>query len=345
MPTPTIPKGNDYFDATLYTQNGTSTNVVTNAGGFQPDLVWVKSRSNATWNNLVDSVRGLSSVLFSNSTNAQDPAPILSSFNSNGFTLNLGDSGTNSVSGRTQVGWQWKAGGAAVTNTAGTITSQVSANTTSGFSVVTYTGNGTGGATIGHGLGVAPSMIILKRRNGTSNWTVGHSSLPSWAYYLVLNLFDGQGNNNVVWNSTAPTSSVFTVGTGADQNGNGNTIVAYCFSEVAGYSKISSYTGNGSSDGPFVYCGFRPKFIIWKNAGPSANNWKIQDTSRSPTNAAFQPLSPDNADAESSNTVASVDFLSNGFKIRGTAADINQSGQPIIFMAIAENPFKYANAR
>jgi hypothetical protein len=346
LPTPTIgatasTTANKYMDATTYSGNG-GTQSITSLG-FQPDLVWVKRRNAVASHNLVDAVRGASKILYSDATTAEiTDTNDINAFNSNGWTMGL-NTDVN-ASGGTYVGWTWRGANGTVTNTAGSINSTVSANTTAGFSVVTYTGNGTGGATIGHGLGVAPSMIILKRRNGTSNWTVGHSSLPSWAYYLVLNLTDGQGSNNVVWNSTAPTSSVFTVGTGADQNGSGNTIVAYCFAQVAGYSAFGSYTGNGSADGPFVYTGFRPKFILVKKSS-GESNWQILDSSRSPYNLAGEDLLPNSSDAEK--TIAQgfnqVDMLSNGFKIRNT--NCNDSGGTYIYACFAENPFKFSNAR
>jgi hypothetical protein len=243
---------------------------------------------------------------------------------------------------QTYVAWQWKANGTGVTNTAGSITSTVSANTTSGFSVVTYTST-TG--TVGHGLGVAPSMIIMKGRNVSDQWTVGHKDLNNgsspWNYGLPLNSNVGLQTNSGFWNNTAPTSTVFSQGSWDS----GYTKVAYCFAAVAGYSAFGSYVGTGTTDGAFVYCGFRPKYILWKNTGTDLNGWIVEDASRSPYNAAYQTLQPDDSGAQGSNTVNSVDFLSNGFKIRGTSANINQSGKTIVFAAFAENPFKYANAR
>jgi hypothetical protein len=344
LPTPTILDGDQYFDATLYTGNGTSL-TVTNSGSIQPDFVWIKQRNGTGYNMLFDSVRGVQKWLTSNDTLAETTGTDnLSAFNSNGFTVL--DGGFVNPSSGSMVGWQWRASNAAgVSNTQGTITSTVSANTTAGFSILIYTGNGTAGATIGHGLGVAPNMIILKRRNGTSNWTVGHSSLPSWAYYLVLNITDAQGSNNVVWNSTAPTSTVFTVGTGADQNGSGNTIVAYCFAQVAGYSAMGSYTGNGSSDGTFVYTGFRPKFVMIKRTD-SAGGWMISDTARYPYNVVNGALEAQSSSAEFNNdSFYQYDIVSNGIKIRGTSSAINSSGGTYIYACFAENPFKIARAR
>jgi len=347
LPTPTIgatasTTANKYMDATLYTGIGSSQTVV-NSGSMQPDLVWIKNRTSATNNYLVDSVRGTGKALFSNLTNSESTdTNTVSAFNSNGFSLNGTASNINDT-GNNYVAWQWRANGTGVSNTSGSITSTVSANTNAGFSVVTYTGNGTGGATIGHGLGVAPRVIILKRRNGTSNWTFGHSSLPSWDYYLVLNTTDAQGSNIVVWNNTAPTSSVFTVGTGADQNGSGNTIVAYCFSEVAGYSKFGSYTGNGSTDGPFVYLGFRPRYVMFKQTSASGNDWTVWDTARNLFNITNLVLYPNSSSVE--NAATGMDLVSNGIKLRDTGTSVNANGATYIYMAFAESPFKYANAR
>lgn len=357
LPTPTIgatssSQANKYMDALLYTGNGSaSQRTDISWANMQPDMVWIKSRSNAYNNDINDDIRGVTQALCTNSTAVED-GPV--AFGSDGFGYNgvanqlrvyTSDQRWNANSA-TYVAWGWKASGAAaVTNTAGSITSTVSANTTSGFSVVTYTGNGSN-ATVGHGLGVAPKLLIIKRRDSTSNWPVWHTSLPSAQRLVFLELnFGADSDYPTFLNNTVPTSSVFSVGTSSNTNANGGTYVAYCFSEVSGYSKISSYTANGSAEGPFIYCGFRPKFILWKNIGPDANGWIIEDAARSPYNAAYQTLQPNDSGAEGSNTVNSVDFLSNGFKIRGTSANINQSPYTIAFMAFAESPFKYANAR
>ena len=270
MPTPTIPDGKLFMNATTYAGNNGTQTVTNGVSGqsFQPDFVWVKNRTSAYTHLLYDSVRGVGTLkaISSSETTAEggmsDNATFgyLSALNSNGFTVVSGstaNSYTNS-SGNNYVGWQWKAGGAAVTNTAGSISSQVSANTTSGFSVVTYTGNGSA-ATIGHGLGVAPRMYIVKSRSA-DDWVVYHASLPSASFYLTLNTTNAQASNGVVFNSTAPTSSVFSVGSSRSPSGVG--MVAYCWAPVAGYSAFGSYTGNGATDGPFVYTGFRPRFLL-----------------------------------------------------------------------------------
>ena len=289
LPTPTIgatasTQANDYFDVSLYTGNGSSQSV-TNSGSFQPDFVWVKGRSGTTSHNLSDAVRGTASTLFSNTTAAENgSSQRINAFNSNGFSVgNDTDVNTNTA---TYVGWQWRASNTtAVTNTAGSITSTVSANTTAGFSIVTYTGTGAN-ATVGHGLGVAPKMVIVKRRDngaGGTNWLVHHSQLNNGVnpaqYNLKLNLTNATAGLSTIWNDTAPTSTVFSVGTNAETNGSGGTFVAYCFAQVAGYSAFGSYTGNGSSDGPFIYTGFRPAFVMVKRTN-TTGAWLMLDNKR-----------------------------------------------------------------
>jgi hypothetical protein len=281
--------------------------------------------------------------LFSNLTDAEDVGDSnLTAFNSNGFTA--GSGGNFNTSGQTYVGWQWRASNAtAVTNTAGTITSSVSASTTAGFSVVTYTGNATSGATVGHGLGVAPSMIILKIRSTTGNWPVYHVSTGN-TKALYLDLTNGQGGDFTgAWNNTTPTSTVFTLGNSTETNANTGTFVAYCFAQVAGYSAFGSYTGNGSADGSFVYLGFRPRLVMIKRTDTTAN-WFIFDTARDTYNAAGLELYPNLSNAEADGR-PDLDILSNGMKMRSTATGQNASGGTYIYACFAENPFKYANAR
>ena len=340
LPISSIVKGNTVMDATLF--NGTSGNVtVVNDGGFEPDLVWLKSRNIAQGHGLYNTIITGSYVLQSNTTGAEIflSNPLL--FNSNGFTSTT-DSHTN---GYTYVGWQWKAGGTAVTNTAGSITSTVSANTSAGFSVVTFTTAGAS-ATIGHGLGVAPRMVIMKDRTNAASWLVYNASLASAANYLVLNATDASASNTTVWNNTAPTSSVFSIGTvWAASN-----YVAYCFAQIAGYSAFGSYTGNGSTDGTFLYLGFRPKFVLIKSTG--SQDWVMLDSARSPYNVAGNYLRPNSSGAENGGstptTSTNEDFLSNGIKFRNDASSsgyTNGSGVTYIYMAFAENPFKNSLAR
>jgi hypothetical protein len=332
------------MDATLWTGNGTS-QTITNAASFRPDFVWIKQRSSTEQNQNFDSVRGATKVLNSNLTNAESTdATKLTAFNSNGFSI--GSELAVNRSGFTYVGWQWQAGqGSTSSNTSGTITSTVSVNATAGFSIVTYTGTGSA-ATIGHGLGVAPKMIIAKGRGNVDNWPVYHASAnasPATGH-LLLNTTAAFTSTSTTWNNTAPTSTVFTVGTDTRINQNTITYVAYCWAEIAGFSKFGSYTGNGSGDGPFVFLGFRPKFIMLKSTTTAGSNWWIYDTSRSTYNAADSLLFPNLNIAEYSGGVE-LDILSNGFKFRNFANDGNKSGDTFIYAAFAENPFKNALAR
>jgi hypothetical protein len=354
LPDSIVPVGAQYMAATTYTGNGVATPnalVVTNTvngKSFQPDFVWVKSRSLAQGHVLEDSVRG-TSVFLQTDTTAADQATgggDISSFNSNGFTLSYGNARTNQ-NAATYVGWQWRASNAsAVTNTAGSITSSVSANQTAGFSIVTYTGTGAN-ATVGHGLGVAPRMMIIKRRNSTSNWPVYHASISgSPDNFLYLNSTSAVINAGVVFNGVTPNSTTFGVGTDAIVNASGGTYVGYMFAAVPGYSAFGSYTGNGSNDGPFVYLGFRPRWVMIKcSTSDFAGNaqWNIFDTSRSTSNTSLLRLFANSSAVEA--TTIGIDILSNGFKLRESSTAFNGSGATYIYMAFAENPFKNALAR
>lgn len=340
LPDPTIMNGAQYMAATTYTGNG-GTQTVANSGGFAPDFVWIKNRGTATDHGLFDTVRGATKRLASNLTSAETTeVNSLTAFTSTGFTV--GATQDFNQNGVGLVGWQWLAGrGTTSTNTAGSLTSTTSVSTTAGLSVLTYTGNGSSGATIGHGLGVAPRMIIVKNRTSSYNWRVGHSSLPSWSYFMQLDGTNAQTNNNVIFNGTAPTSSVFTVGNDVSVNASGQSHVAYCFASVAGYSAFGSYTGNGSTDGPFIYLGFRPRFILLKRTD-TTGNWTMYDTARNPYNPGTYPLYPNLSNAEDPST-DHFDWLSNGFKMRST--NQNTNGGTFIYAAFAENPFKIARAR
>ncbi len=328
LPAPTILKGNQYFDASLWTGNQAA-RTITNAGEFQPDLIWTKSRSDAESHRLHDSVRGGNgSVLYelnSNETSAEGTDTLVSGFASNGFTIASGTN-TPNITGRTYVGWQWKEGA------------------TQGFDIVTYTGNGTS-QNISHSLGVAPRMMIVKKRSTTGNWPVYHASLGN-ATSPFLNLTNAANSQPNLWNSTTPTSSVFTVGSDGETNASAATYVAYLFSEVAGFSKLGSYTGNGSADGPFVFCGFRPRFIMFKRTD-AISNWLMIDTARSAYNQTNEVLLPNSAAAEGTGAgYGAYDFLSNGFKPRNVVAnETNVSGGTYIYAAFAESPFKNALAR
>jgi len=343
LATPTIVRGNKYMDATIY--NGTAgSNAITNSGSFQPDLVWTKSRVNAYQGFMYDSVRGVNKYIISSSTDAEATvANSLTSFNNNGFTLSSSDN-SNYASGSAAVAWQWKAGGStAVTNTAGTITSQVSVNLSSGFSIVTYTGNSTAGATRGHGLNALPKMILIKGRAGlygVDNWHVYHASLPI-TQGLQLNGSAAAVTSSYFWNDTNPTTSVFSTNSGSSNNYSGQTYVAYCWSEIPGFSAFGSYTGNGSADGPFVYTGFRPTFVMIK-ATSATSDWWITDTTRNPSNIINYGLRANTGQAEV--TDVGQNILSNGFKYKNDTGAPNQSGVTYIYAAFASVPFKYSNA-
>lgn len=342
LPTPTIGKPSSYMDVVTYTGTGSAL-TPTSSLGFSPDLIWLKSRSAATDYALYDTVRGVQNRLESNTTDAEVTSDSgVTAFNSSGFTLGtLSQANTNTA---TYVAWAWDAGSSSITNTTGSITSTVRANPQNGVSVVGYTGNGTAGATVGHGLGVSPSMIITKKRSTatSSQWTVGFSAL-GWNRYILLNSTAAAATDSNVWNS-APTSSVFYLGNDIWNNHSGQTTIAYCFAEIEGFSKFGSYTGNSSADGPFVWCGFRPRFVLAKNSssGGAGYDWVIWDAARNPSNQTAKVVFPDLANAEEETTTI-IDILSSGFKLRNSGATTNAG--TMIFAAFAESPFKYARAR
>ena len=321
-----------YFNTKLYTGNSTgSTEQAITGLNFAPDLLWVKQRSGAEWHVLSDAVRGVPKNLYSNSTDAEDTIGYLTSLDTNGFTLSS-STGLNG-NGSTYVSWNWKANGAGISNTDGSITSSVSANTTSGFSIVSYTGNGIAGATIGHGLGVEPSMIIIKNRSSVTDWAVYHKNVGN-NKKLLLNTNDAESSSSY-FNSTSPTSTVFSVNN-SDTTNDTNPQIAYCFAEVKGFSKFGSYTGNGNSDGTFVYTGFRPAMVIIKRTS-GADRWVISDNKRDPNNVVVGELNPNDSAVEDTSSTP-FDFLSNGFKIRRTGNVFNGSGESYIYMCFAENP-------
>jgi len=340
LPAPTIADGGEYFNTVLYTGTGSSLGVT--GVGFQPDWVWIKERNGAADHGLYDVLRGVQNQLESNTTTAETAeANGLTAFGTDGFTV--GSLAQLNTSADTYVAWNWKANGAGVSNTAGTITSTVSVNTTSGFSIVTYTGTGAN-ATVGHGLGVAPSMVICKRRNGTGAWVIGFTfsgftwSTDYFQFDTAAKRSDGAGT---VFTG-APTSTTIAVGTDANTNGGSSTLVAYCFAPVAGYSAFGSYTGNGNADGPFVYTGFRPRYVLLK-VSSTTGDWQIFDTARNTYNIMNLRLDANANDAES--TAANLDTVSNGFKLRTASAAVNGSGATIIYACFAENPFSIALAR
>ena len=329
----TIDDPTDYFNTKLWTGNG-GTQSITGIG-YAPDFVWIKKRTDADGARIFDTVRGAAKGIFTNTNGAESTTSgELTAFDSDGFTLGASDA----VNGNTKsyVSWNWLAGGSASSNTDGSITSSVSANTTAGFSIVSYTGTGSN-ATVGHGLGSALDFIIVKRRNGTMSWcTTGTAN--GWDQCLFLDTTD-QSGSYTFWQSTAPTSSVFSIDGSAAVNGSSDTFIAYCFAEKKGYSKFGSYTGNANSDGAFVYTGFKPAFVMTKKTSSStARNWCILDNKRSSSgdNVVNDRLFPNLSDAEDSST--SADFLANGFKFRDNAGEFNQAVS-YIYMAFAESPF------
>jgi hypothetical protein len=351
LPNSTILKGSRFMEATTYTGNG-ATQSITNATSFKPDFVWGKRRDAAGNHNLYDSIRGVTNFLTSNATSAEIPGVSgVTSFNSNGFSV--GSHPDMNTNAGTFVGWQWQAGqGTTSTITDGTISSTVSVNATAGFSIATYTGvNNNAGATVGHGLGVAPDFVIIKRRDSTGNWIAALNTNGGGIANYRLNTTDAAFNTFVpIDNNSGMTPANVLVlsytggGNAADMLNNvGATYVMYSWAEIPGYSKFGRYTGNGSTDGPFVYLGFRPKFILLKNSS-AANNWVMYDTSRNTFNVMPNILYANLTNAEAGGN-AIVDALSNGFKLRNTFADHNGNGNTIAYAAFAENPFKNSNAR
>jgi hypothetical protein len=334
LPAPVVTKPSTVMDVKLYTGNGTSQTI--SGLGFSPDLVWTKSRSAFDRHNVFDILRsGLR--LRTDGTEAEDSTTV--ALTSNGFSL--GSQSENNSNGQSYVAWTWDAGSSTVTNTQGSITSSVRTNNY--LSIVTYTGTGAN-ATVGHGLGVAPQMIIVKSRGSVTNWGVGHTSI-GWANALRLNTTDASSAQATFWNSTAPTSTVFSVGTGPSTNNNGDSIVAYCFAPVAGYASMGSFVANANSDGPFVYTSFKPRLVLCKLSSASGADWLIFDTARSPYNVVQANLRPNTSGAEES-AFARIDILSNGFKVRaGSGVEPNgTNGNTYIYAAWAESPFNYSRA-
>ena len=320
----TIDDPSAYFQAATYTGTGSSGNAITNDGNsdLQPDLVWIKQRNGqGTDHQLVDSTRGNTKYLYSNSTGLEvTSSDRLTSFNSDGFTLGADASNVvNQSGGYLYVGWQWKAnGGTTSSNTNGTITSTVQANTDAGFNIVTFTGNGSNDATIGHGLGVTPAMIITKNRADSVSWRVWHKDLTS-TYVLFLNSNNSQTSPTAQGNGYIKTvgSSTYSVYQGLTDtngvNGSGDAMVSYCFAEKQGYSRFGKYTGNGNANGTFIYTGFKPAVVINKRID-AGGPWTIFDNARCPSNVNNAKLFPHLSDAEVTTTGDPIDFLSNGYK-------------------------------
>jgi len=345
LPAPLVTKPNTVMDVKLYTGNG-STQTISGLG-FSPDFVWLKARSAAYNHELYDTVRGALQYLSSSTTNAESTlANSLTAFGSDGFSV--GSQVGSNGSGTTFAAWTWDAGSSTVTNTQGSISSQVRANASAGFSVVTYTGNltGAGNATIGHGLGVAPALVITKSRSNSSRWAVQHLSLGS-DDYLELNTTAAVADSVSVGAGALPkpTSTVFYGSWLTGLNISGQTFVAYCFAPVVGYSSMGSYVANANSNGPFVYTGFKPRFVLCKLSSAAGADWLIFDTARSPYNVVQANLRPNTSGAEES-AFARIDILSNGFKVRaGSGVEPNSTnGNTYIYAAWAESPFNYSRA-
>jgi|11_taG_2_1085331.scaffolds.fasta_scaffold11013_2 hypothetical protein len=337
----TINKSTDYFNTVTYTGNG-GTQTITGVG-FQPDFTWVKGRDYAYYHYLQDSIRGSQKILYTNNTDTEATITAgISAWNADGYVT--GSQGALNYNGRNFVAWNWKANGAGSSNTDGSINSTVSVNTTSGFSIVKWTSTDTAGSTIGHGLGSTPKMIITKKitSGNPGNWTVYHNSLGN-TKSIALNTTGAEDTATSYWNNTTPTSSVFSTGTYFDAG----DYIAYCFAEKTGYSKFGKYTGNGSTDGAFVYTGFKPAFLMIKRTS-GTDQWILYDTKRETGNVMNLALTPDTNDTEQdTSSYNTVDIISNGFKCRGgssgSGTGTNQSGGSYIYMAFAEAPLVGSN--
>jgi hypothetical protein len=351
----TIDKPTDYFSTNLWVADDASSRALTGFG-HQPDLVWTKHRgSGATYHTLTDSVRGGDKQI-STPTNAAESNGAhgkISSFDSDGITVIDGTNATyprltfnefdpfGSSVGGNYLGLSWKAGGSASSNSDGSVTSSVSANQDAGFSIATYTGTGSG-ATVGHGLGTTPAWVLVKERGASGeSWNNFHQSLGA-GKTIMLNLTNAEQSSSTIWNNTAPTSSVFSVGADAGSNGSSKTYVAYCFAEKKGYSKFGSYVGNSSTDGTFVYLGFKPAWVLIKETGTGTQDWNMNTGKINGYNVQDDYLAPNEAAAEVDGGGLKLDMLSNGFKLRANAQGVN-TAYTYIYMAFAESPFVGSN--
>ena len=333
----------DHFNTLTYSGNGgngtTTTQAITGAG-FQPDWVWLKQRASTQSHQICDVLRGANNIISTNSTGAQvADSEIINSFDSDGFTAGYQDQANDT--GQTYVSWLWKAGGAGSSNTDGSInTTYTSVNATAGISISSYTGTGAT-ATVGHGLGVAPKLVLIKGTSNTGSWGMYHSSIGE-TKKIILNTTAAEASSGWM-NNTAPTNSVFTVINDADVGSNGYTYVAYCFAEKKGFSKFGSYVGNGSTDGTFVYTGFKPAFVMLKYASPTSGvgNWGMHDGVRDVDNPVQKGLIANSSAVEDTHDF--MDMMSNGFKLRSTSTNRNESGSTYIYMAFAEEPIVSSN--
>jgi hypothetical protein len=331
----------EHFNTVTYTGNGTTGLAITGVG-FQADFSWFKARV-AESHGLWDAIRGVTKRLVSNSDAAEVTQYGITTWSSDGFTVTNVDTGATNDNNVAYVAWNWKANGSGSANTNGTInTTATSANVDAGFSMITYTGTGTNGATVGHGLSKAPELVIAKELEIVEHWTTGSDAL-GWGNVMWLNRTNASTSGNWAFNSTAPSSTLVTLGTGGGINQSGNDMIMYCFHSVDGYSKVGSYTGNGNADGTFVYTGFRPAWVMWKKTNASGTMWQIFDSARNTYNVMDNYLHAESSAAEANYDF--VDYTSNGFKHRHTSGHANGSGDTYIYLCFAETPFKYSNAR
>ena len=341
-------QADDNFNTVLYAGNGGSSNAISGVG-FSPDWLWIKNRTDTYSHMIYDTVRGAGKYISSDNTGAEATGSHMNSFDSDGFTVSVASSNRTNASSNNYVAWNWLAGTAfsndASATGVGSIDSSGQVNTTAGFSIVSYEGSGSN-ATIAHGLSSAPEFILVKNRENASGlWLVYHAGIASDAEtdYVHLESTNAAADDNSSWNDTAPTSSVFSVGTSVASNQSGNDHIAYCFHSVEGYSKVGSYTGNGNADGPFIHTGFRPAWILIKNITDAGEHWEIWDNTRDTHNVLTKRLRASSNGAEVSSTF--MDFVSNGVKHRNTSGGYNASGKTFIYLAFAEQPFKFSNAR
>ena len=346
LATPGIKKSTENFNTILYTgsDDGAVSQSVTGVG-HQPDLVWIKKRSGTAHHVLTDSVRGATKALNTNQNVVEvDDTYGVTAFGSDGFTVREQASAGGQVNTGTLVSWNWKANGSGSSNTDGSInTISTSVNTTAGISISTYTGTGSN-ATVGHGLGAVPATMWIKNRDTNDNWRIYSNEDPT--DYMAFNWTGASTDDNTSWNDTAPTSSVFSIGTDTNTNRSGDKFIAYCFAEVEGFSKFGTYRGNGESEnGPFIHTGFTPALVIVKKSSAAGSSWLMWDSKRHPENVIDLAVWVDASNGDTSHAEYEIDYLSNGFKIRGQNAGSNASGATHIYMAFAEAPFKYATAR
>jgi hypothetical protein len=335
----------EHFNTVTYTGDGSADQSMTGVG-FQPDFLWLKRRNAAERHVLTNILYTYDNGAYKWNDSSDTKVEFgggtgIASFDSDGFSIKTSDTTWN-ANGSTYVAWNWKAAGSASSNTNGSITSSVSANVEAGFSIVSYTGNGAN-ATVGHGLSVAPNMTWIKPRNFEDNWIVTYDAVDGSDDQIYLNLTNAGGSPATQY-AVAQNATTLGLTSWNNVNDANDTYIAYCFNSVDGHSRVGSYIGNGNADGPFVHCGFKPKFIILKPSS-FADGWRIMDSTRSPSNVMDKQLFPHSSSAEATSSSYYADFVSNGFKLRSSHGGFNQSGETFIFLAFAENPFKHTNAR